>query len=649
MNKNLILGLLLVAFGINSNGQIKLPALISDSMILQRNQRVNIWGWSLKGEPVNIYFNQMKYSAIPDKDKKWTLTLPETKASDKTYTLKITTAHDSVEVKEIVFGDVWLCSGQSNMEFDMQRITAKYPVEIANSDNKFIREFQVEKQYAYLPKTTFSGRWKRANPTNIIKFSAVSYFMAKSLYDKYKVPIGVIHTSWGGTPAEAWTSEEGLKDFSYFIEKLPTLKDSSYVSNTIKKDKAVSDAWYQQAKLSDEGSNSGNNWAAFDLNVSDWKAFNVPGYWETQGAKDVDGVVWFRKEIVLTHEMLGKNTVLEMGMLDDGDTTYINGIKVGATSNKYTIRKYIVPAGVLKEGRNVIAVRILDTDGNGGFIQDKKYRLVIGNENIELSGAWQYKVGVSVPALPINTFTRFHCQPTSLFNGMIAPLVPYTIKGAAWYQGESNSGKPEEYKKLLPAMITDWRNQWKQGDFPFLIVQLANYMDSKPTPEESNWAELRESQSLTARNVKNCGIAVTIDIGEAHDIHPLNKKTVGERLALAAENVAYQEKGIVYSGPVYESMKVLDNKIELSFSNIGSGLTANDGKELTRFAIAGADKKFVWAKATIVGDKIIVESPTITNPVAVRYAWASNPSGCNLYNKEGLPASPFRTDNWTRK
>lgn len=629
---------------VKTNSQIKLPALIGDSMILQRNQGVNIWGWSLKGEPVNVYFNQKKYKAIPDKDNKWTLTLPETKASNKTYTLKITTQHDTVEVKEILFGDVWLCSGQSNMEFDFQKLISKYSTEIANSENPFIREFHVIKQYSSLPKTTFSGSWKRANPTNILQFSAVAYFMSKNLYDKYKVPIGVIHSSWGGTPAEAWTSQEGLKDFNYFIEKLPELRDTNYVNNTIKKDKSVSDSWYKQVRMKDEGSNSGNNWADFDLKTSDWKKMNVPGYWENNGAKDIDGVVWFRKEIVLTHEMIGKKTVLELGMLDDADTTYINGIKVGVTNSKYAFRKYTIPTGVLKEGKNVIAIRILDTDGNGGFILDKKYRLIVGNDELDLCGVWQFKVGVSVSPLPKNTFTIFWNQPTFLYNAMIAPLIPYTIKGVAWYQGESNASKPEEYKKLLPSMIADWRKRWNQRDFPFLIVQLANFMDTNTNPEESKWAELREAQSLTAHNVKNCGIAVTIDIGEAHDVHYLNKKDVGYRLALAAENIAYHEKGIVYSGPVYESMKVVDNKIELTFSNIGSGLMANDGKELTRFAIAGADKKFVWAKATIVGEKVIVESPEVSNPVAVRYAWANNPSGCNLYNKEGLPASPFRTD-----
>jgi len=644
MKKCFVVGLVLMVFYLSAKAQIKLPALISDSMILQRNQKVNIWGWSLKGEPVNIFFNQKTYKAVPDKDNKWTLTLPETKASDKTYTLKITTQHDTIEIKEIVFGDVWVCSGQSNMEFTMQNLSTKYAAEIANSDNPFIREFQVVKQYSTLPKTSFSGSWKRANPTNILQFSGVAYFMAKNLFEKYKVPIGVVNTSWGGTPAEAWTSEEGLKDFSNFIEKLPMLKDSAYINNTKKKDRDVSDKWYNEVKLKDEGSNGGNNWAAYDLNVSDWKTMNAPGYWENQGAKDVDGVVWVRKEIMVTREMLGKKAVLELGKLDDNDTTYINGIKVGFTSSKHLFRSYNLPEGVLKEGKNVIAIRLLDTDGNGGFEPDKKYQLIIGNKNIDLSGAWKYKIGVAVSPLPKNTFTILWNQPTFLYNGMIAPLIPYTIKGAAWYQGESNSAKPEEYKKLLPALITDWRNKWKQGDFPFLIVQLPNYMDSKNVPEESKWAEMREAQSLAASSLKNCGLAVTIDLGEAHDVHPLNKKDVGYRLALAAENIAYHEKSIVYSGPVYESMKVVNNKIELTFSNIGSGLIANDGKELTRFAIAGADKKFVWAKATIVGDKVIVESHEVSNPVAVRYAWANNPIGCNLYNKEGLPASPFRTD-----
>jgi sialate O-acetylesterase len=531
------------------------------------------------------------------------------------------------------------------MEFAMYKLADKYPDDMANSANNNIREFHVEQQYSFTVKDDVKGSWKRANPSTIGRFTAVGYFMVKALYDKYKIPQGIIHTSWGGTPAEAWTSEEGLKDFANYLEKLQYFKNPDNVTATIEKDKSVQNNWYTKVNNNDNGHlNDGTTWASAGYNFSDWKSIKVPGFWEYQGEANVDGVVWYKKTITLSSNDLTGEALLDLGMLDDSDSTFFNGVYVGTTNNKYLQRKYKVPASLLKEGSNVITVRIIDTDGNGGFIKDKAHRLVTPGKTIDLDGDWQYKVGVSVSAMPVNTFTRLYYQPASLFNAMLAPLIPYTIKGAAWYQGESNSGKATEYRKLLPAMIDDWRSRWQQGDFPFLVVQLANYMAVSPQPAESGWAELREAQALTVKNVPNTALAVTIDIGETNDVHPLNKKEVGKRLALAAEKIAYNEKNIVYSGPVYTSMKVERNKIILSFDHIGGGLITNDGKPLSQFAIAGADKKFVWADAKIEGNAVVVSGPSVPSPVAVRYAWANNPEGRNLYNKEGLPASPFRTD-----
>lgn len=640
-----LIGLLFLSMSLHA--QLKLPALVSDSMILQRDQPVKIWGWSLNGETVTVHFNKKTYTAKPANDNKWMITLPATKAGGP-YTIQVTSGSNEVQVKDVLFGDVWLCSGQSNMEFTMSRLTGKYPEDIANSDNEKIREFHVDQQYSFEPKQNVSGKWRKASPANIGKFSAVAYYMVKNLYDKYKVPMGVIHTSWGGTPAEAWTSKEGLKDFNNYLEKYNYYKDTANFNATVKQDKQVMDAWYKKINDNDKGfAQDGTTWSNPLYNTTSWRTMKVPGFWENQGAADVDGVVWARKEITLTKAMLGADAILDLGMIDDSDTTYFNGVKVGTTPNKYVQRKYVVPASLLKEGKNVIAVRMIDTDGSGGFIKDKRYRLLIGDDELDLAGDWQYQVGVSVSAMPVNSFTRMYYQPTTLYNAMITPLIPYTIKGAAWYQGESNSGRAYEYRKLLPAMISDWRERWQQGDFPFLIVQLANYMAPKDQPDESNWAELREAQLMTSQQVANSALAVTIDIGEANDVHPLNKKDVGLRLALAAQKLAYNDNEVVYSGPTYTSMKVEGSKIILSFTNIGGGLLAKDG-ELKQFAIAGNDRKFIWAKAVIEGDKIVVWNDSITNPVAVRYAWAHNPVGCNLYNKENLPASPFRTDDWKK-
>jgi sialate O-acetylesterase len=317
---------------------------------------------------------------------------------------------------------------------------------------------------------------------------------------------------------------------------------------------------------------------------------------------------------------------------------------VGNTSYQYPQRRYQIPAGILKPGKNVFVVRVINNSGKGGFVPDKPYCLIAGNDTIDLKGYWQYKVGeVFLPGRGSGNSFSFQNQPTALYNAMVAPVTNYTIKGFLWYQGEANSSRAKEYTELQPAMIADWRNKWKEGDIPFLYVQLPNFMDVNYLPSESQWAELREAQ-LRSLSVPNTGMAVAIDLGEWNDIHPDRKKEVGERLALAAEKIAYGEKGIVYSGPVYQSSTINGDKIIISFTNTGSGLITNDGKELLQFAIAGVDKKFVWAKAKIEGDKVIVWNDDVSNPMYVRYAWADNPDNPNLYNKEGLPASPFRTD-----
>ncbi|MFB0525444.1 MAG: sialate O-acetylesterase, partial [Phycisphaerae bacterium] len=381
-------------------------------------------------------------------------------------------------------------------------------------------------------------------------------------------------------------------------------------------------------------------WFDENYDASEWATMNVPGYWADHELGPVNGVVWFRKEVDIPASMADKPARLLLGRIVDADTTYVNGKIVGTVSYQYPPRIYDIPSNLLKAGRNIIVIRVINNSGRGGFVQDKPYQLSAAGQTTDLKGKWQYKLGAAMDPLPAKTFIEW--QPLGLYNGMIAPLLNYTIKGVIWYQGESNTAKPLEYQKLFPALIADWRGRWKQGDFPFLYVQLANFMEVKDKPSKSNWAELREAQ-LKTLSVPNTAMAVTTDIGEWNDIHPLNKEDVGKRLALAAQKVAYGDEEVVCSGPIYQSMKVQANKIIITFTNIGSGLIAKGGGELKHFSIAGADKKFIWAKAKIEGDKVIVWNDDITNPVAARYAWADNPEGANLYNKEGLPASPFRT------
>ena len=621
--------------------QVKLPLLISDGMVLQRDADVKIWGWADANEKITVSFNSKTYDAAAGTDGKWVVMLSDLKAGGP-YSMDIN-ASNHITLTNILIGDVWVCSGQSNMELPMNRVKNRYPDVIANADNPNIRQFIVPHVYDFKgPKENLkSGSWVSANPKSVLEFTAVGYFFAKELYEKYHVPIGLINASLGGSPAQAWLSEDALKAFPEYLQTAKKFKDSNYISQITEKEKAVSDAWYGRIQQLDKGLEKGQSqWFDVNYDASQWLTMNVPGYWADGSLGNVNGVVWFRKEIDVPASMTDKPAKLWLGRIVDGDFTYVNGKQVGSVSYQYPPRIYDVPSGLLKEGKNIIVVRVINNSGRGGFVSDKPYQLLAGGQTIDLKCRWQYKLGATMAPLPGKTFIEW--QPEGLYNGMAAPLLNYRIKGVIWYQGESNTAKPREYQKLFSAMITDWRQKWNQGDFPFLYVQLANFMEVKNQPSESGWAELREAQLKTLA-VPNTGMAVTIDLGEWNDIHPLNKEDVGKRLALAAQKVAYGDPNVVYSGPIYQSMKIEGNKIVLTFTNTGGGLTAKGNEELKYFAIAGADKKFVWAQAKIEDNKIVVWNDQLANPVAVRYAWADNPEGANLYNKEGLPASPFGT------
>jgi sialate O-acetylesterase len=630
---NKILSLLLCIFCIFIEAKIKLPALVSDGMVLQRNQRLNVWGKADTGEKVEIKFINKKYSTTADQAGNWKIQLPEQKAGGP-YTMTI----NEITLKDILIGDVWLASGQSNMELPMRRLTPLYADEIKNANNQNIRFFTVPQKYNFKsPQAELDGgRWEATNPQTILNFSGVAYFFAKELSEKNKVAVGIIHTSLGGSPIQAWMDENSLKKYPEYLDEAKKWQNDGLIKSTESTEQALSKAWYTELDQSDIGFNQ--HWENFDLNDSDWKTMNIPGSWEDKEGS-FEGSVWFRKEINLTKNQAGKAAFLNLGRIKDADVTYINGTKVGNVTYEYPPRWYNIPAGILKEGKNVIAVRITNGSGKGQFIADKPYYLDIDGNKIDLKTEWKYKVGAKMEKMaPGQTFIRW--KPTGLYNAMIHPLINYNIKGAIWYQGESNTGKPKEYGDLLTTMILDWRNKWNQKDLPFFTVQLANFMEPKNQPVESNWAELRDQQRQVSLKVPNTGLAVIIDLGEWNDIHPLDKKTVGDRLALQALKVAYK-KNITADGPVYQSMKVEGNKIILSFRPGTDDF--EPVSELKGFAIKGKDGKYEWAKAKIESNKIIVWNDTISNPISVRYDWADNPDG-NLKNKTGLPASPFTTE-----
>lgn len=623
-----------------SFGQVVLPRLIRDSMVLQRDSKINVWGWASKNEKIKITFDGKIFKTITSADGKWLLQIPAMKAGGP-YTMKIDASNHLV-INNILIGDVWICSGQSNMVHQMGIHNVRYADEIAKANYPEIRHFWIPTltdlrgPHEDLP----TGYWKSANPQDVLQFSAVAYFFAKNLYEKYHVPIGLVNASVGGTPIEAWTSEEGLNDFPAMINTIKKNEDTVYINGLTRE---MSAANASQGSEQDKGLTGEKKWYDTSYIPKEWHRINIPGYWEDQGIKDLDGVVWYRKEFDIPASMTLVPEKVFLGRIVDADFLYINGTLVGNTSYQYPQRRYSVPTGTLKPGRNIFVVRVINNSGKGGFVTDKPYLLIAGNDTIDLKGYWQYKVGEVFVSKPHGNGFSIQNQPTSLFNAMIAPLEHYTIKGILWYQGEANTSRATEYEALQRALISDWRNKWGQGDIPFLYVQLPGFMEVNYLPSESQWAGLREAQ-LNSLSVSNTGMAVAIDLGEWNDIHPDRKKEVGDRLALAAEKIIYGEKDIVYSGPIYQSASIDGNKITISFINTGSGLITNDGEPLSQFAIAGPDKKFVWATATIDGNKVVVWNNDIQRPMYVRYAWADNPDGANLFNKEGLPASPFRTD-----
>lgn len=619
--------------------QIRLPRLVSDGMVLQRDANIKIWGWAAPNEAISINFINVNYQATANSTGNWELQLSNLTAGGP-YTMTLT-ASNTITINDILIGDVWLCSGQSNMALAMSNVASTYPTDVSNSTNDRIRNFNVPREYEFnSPKTDLTdGAWMKANPTNVLKFSAAAYFFAKELYARNpSVPIGLIHSSYGGTPIHAWMSEKALKYFPETVTEIQLLKNPTYVNTIIQNDINLENNWNTTLKKNDAGII--NNWKSNTTDTSSWSDITV-GFTK----KDI-GSAWYKKKVTVSSQTATNPSLLQLAILIEADSTYVNGKLVGFTNNQYAIRKYNIPANTFVEGENTITVRLVNNSLTGGFY-GSIFQLVGTNETINLAGTWKTKVGYAMPTLadPIN----LRWKPTALYNSMIEPLKNYAMKGAIWYQGEGNTSKPSQYSIYLRSMIEEWRTLFNNPSMPFLYVQLPNYQSAVANPVESSWALLRESQLKTLA-VPNTGMATTIDVGDASNLHPVYKKPVGTRLAITAQRVAYDNQQIVFSGPIYESMKIVGNTIELTFNTLGSLLkfksTGTPVGTHTNFAIAGSNKTFAWAQARIEGNKVIVWNDTIPNPVAVRYAWGQNPAGEKLYNTEDLPASPFRTDNW---
>ncbi|MBV6646015.1 MAG: beta galactosidase jelly roll domain-containing protein [Cyclobacteriaceae bacterium] len=615
--------------------QLKIAEIFTDNMVLQRNQPIKVWGWSGQNEKITLKFQGKKYTTKV-RSGVWTIDLPAMQVGGP-YNMTIEGASEEIVLSNILVGDIWVCSGQSNMAWTIKQLGESAIPNPQESDDH-IRHFKVSLSWSQSPEDHLdSSSWAVNNSENRSQFSAVGYYFAKSLREEVKVPIGLLNTSWGGSRIQPWISKEALQPFlKEDIEAMLLRREQELKEAQQKMEKMI-------ATLSAKAKSKGMHQLDFD--DSGWETMKVPGLWEQSGYPGMDGLALFRRVFTLSDEEQENGITLNLGKVDDSDWVYINGQKVGGMLNSWNVtRSYKVSPDVLKKGENIIVIRVEDTGGGGGIYgKPDEVHLKSIKGKTSLAGDWKFKIE-KVTKIS-NTNLAPNQTATVIFNKMIHPILDFPIKGVIWYQGESNANFEEafEYRKMFPAMIEDWRSRWGLGDFPFLWVQLANFMEVDKQPTDSDWALLRESQTTTL-DIPNTAQAVIIDIGEANDIHPKNKRDVGYRLSLGARKLAYGET-LVYSGPVFKSMAKDGESILIDFEHQGSGLMVNDRYNYVKgFAICGADKKFKWAKARIEGDKVRVWSEEVPSPQHVRYAWSNNPGDANLYNKEGLPACPFRTD-----
>ncbi len=629
---------------ITLQAEVTLPQLFQDHMVIQHHTNVPVWGWADPNESITVVIETQEHQTTANQDGKWEILLDPVDTGGP-YQMTIT-GQNTISIRDIYAGEVWICSGQSNMEW-IVRNSNNADTEITQADYPLIRHFKVPHIVATLPaeKITEETGWEICNPETVGNFTAVGYFFARDLHETLDVPIGLINTSWGGTEVETWISADAISTKTpYFREELETLKKMNLDSFEEEQIRKLKELMGEELTVEVPMENGVPLWAGLDIDISSWKRMeDLPSLWEERGLNGVDGVLWFRKHIELSQSQAGKRATLHLGTIDDQDITWINGVEVGATDSYNEPRTYDLDEGVLQTGKNAITIKITDTGGGGGLYgNSEKLYVDIGGEKISLAGAWMYKH----ESVTVNNTISPNQYVTLLYNAMVAPLIPYAFNGVIWYQGESNASRAHQYQTLFPLMIENWRDKWGSGDFPFLFVQLANFRQPVDTPEGSTWAELREAQTM-ALNLPNTGMASTIDIGEADDIHPRNKQDVGKRLALQAYRIAY-DKDILSDGPMYQSHRIEDDKVIITFIHTGKGLTTrNKYGYVPGFTVAGEDQQFHWAKAEIIGaNQIAVYSDRVAKPVAVRYGWADNPDDLSLYNSADLPMNPFRTDEW---
>ena len=670
----LLLAVLVVVAGC---GEVRLAHVFGDHMVLQREAPVPVWGWAPAGETVTVGIDGQVHETVADEGGRWAVRL-EPMAAGGPYTLTVRGPSD-VTLRDVLVGDVWVCSGQSNMEWPLAS-AANGEAEVAAADHPRMRLLRVPRGLAADPQADCEAAWTVCAPETAGEFSAVGYFFGRELAGHVGVPVGLIQSAYGGSPAEPWAPWAALAAHPDYVPVLDEVERLAARYEPMRKElqaeyeaalaehEKVGPAFLANLPVFLEGLEArdrglAEGWHRPEIDDAGWGEIAVPGFWQQAGVEalaGVRGIVWFRARVDVPAAWAGRDLILSLGAIDDADVTYFGGREVGRvgyeTPRHWAYhRRYVVPGEAVRAGANVVAVRVTDLGGSGGLVGPAS-EMYVAPLSASLADAgslpevWRWRVGWTPepgeiprkPRAPADPAAG-HRSPSAMYNAMIAPLVPYAMRGVIWYQGESNVTRAGDYRDLFTLLIGGWRGAWGQGEFPFLFVQLASLGPPPIQPQDHGWARLREAQ-VGALAVANTGMAVAIDVGDADDIHPRDKQTVGRRLALAARKVAYGED-VVHSGPVYEGMEVAGGRVRVHFRHVGGGLVARGGA-IRQFAIAGADRQFVWAEARVEGETVVVWSDAVPAPVAVRYGWAQNPEGCNLYNREGLPASPFRTDDW---
>ena len=646
----------ILCWPLTADATVKLPQLFQSGMVLQRGKPIPVWGKADANEQVTITFLKKTYTTTADANGNWRIDLPKQKAGGP-YTLKVQgTGGDEQEFTDVLIGDVWLLSGQSNIDVHIERVYPQYVDEIEHFDNNQIRLFRVQNETDThgvrddIRPTSLN--WKPLTKQNAWPFSAVGTFLGIRQFQETGVPQGIIVNSWGGTPIEAWISADSLqRDYPLLVEKTKLYQSDDFVKTQARANQLADQRWNELLEAQDPGVSG--RFAATDCDDSSWPLVNQYSMeWAKTNGRGIVGSIWLRQHVTIDKAHAGQPARLLLGTLFDADITYVNGQQVGRTYYQYPPRRYDIPEGLLREGDNVITVRFINKYGIAHFIPQKPYMLCFGADRfsqnpmpqdvIILSEQWKHHAGASMPSCPSGDVSLQNL-PTTLYNAVLHPLAPYAVSGVVWYQGESNTGNPAPYGDYLKKLIGCWRDLWQDAQMPFVIVQLANYDGRQQTgypspittqmePTNSGWASLREQQRLVAKADSYAELACIIDLGETVDIHPLRKKEVAQRIGLCFDRLVFKKK--VQLSPDVIAAEVQGTNVVLTLDQ-----PLRDG-ELFEFELAGADHRFQNATATVKGTKVTISS-VIESPCFIRYAWKDNPVRANAFNMNGLPLVPF--------